>query len=561
MEMRKPVNQTNAWKRLQEIRGNLTPNLREWFMTDANRGECFSVTTKHIIFDFSRQIITEGVLDGLLDLAEGTDLKGNIGRMFSGEKINVSEGRAVLHTALRNPPANPVYVDGCDVMPKVKEVLAKIEDFSQKVIAGEWKGYTGKRLRNIVSIGIGGSYLGPEYLAEACKPFAVEGMNLCFVANVDPTDFARKTQGLNPEETLVVVVSKTFTTAETMANAGAAKVWMKKALGNNDEVIKKHFVAVSSNEEKAQKEVEKFGIPPENRFVIWDWVGGRYSATSAVGGVPLSLYLGYNNFEKILKGAYWMDQHFYTEPFENNIPVLAGLIDLWNINFMGYQTRAIVPYSQAWHRYAAHCQQTEMESNGKSVDLFGRSVEFDTGEIVFGEPGTNSQHSYFQLLHQGTNIVPTDFIGFLNPPKYDRAEGEIEIHKELHEELMTNFFAQPDALAFGKSNRFRHKRFSGNRPSNIFLLENQDPFSTGMLLALLEHRVAVKGFIWNINSFDQFGVELGKELGGDIRKRMKRYKSCPSDPAIFEGLNSSTSKLLRTFLQRKSASQGNSGLV
>ena len=541
-DSRIPVNETKAWAKLTKIKEGHKPDLKNWFAEDPQRAENFSLSSEHILYDYSRQLITSEILDTLLELAKETDIKSSINRMFAGDKINVTEQRAVLHTALRNLSDNPVLVDGQDVMPDVKAVLKKIETYSNKVIKGELLGVKGDKLKNIVSIGIGGSYLGPEYLAEVSKPYAIEGMNLYFIANVDPTDFARKTSGLNPAETLVIIVSKTFTTAETMANARAVKKWMTDSLGEDPEVIKKHFIAVSTAKDK----VEEFGIDPENMFGFWDWVGGRFSATSAVGGVPLSLYLGYENFLEILKGAYWMDQHFLTQPFSKNIPVLAALIDLWNINFMGYRTRAIVPYSQAWHKYAAHCQQTEMESNGKSVDLAGRSVKFDTGEIIFGEPGTNSQHSYFQLLHQGTSVVPMDFIGFINPQYNIESKEEIS----LHEELMTNFFAQPDALAFGKESELPHKVFTGNRPSNIFLLKDQTPFAAGMLLAMLEHRTAVKGFIWGINSFDQFGVELGKALGVNIRNRMKLYKNDKTNNEVFKGLNSSTSKLLKTFLEK-----------
>jgi glucose-6-phosphate isomerase len=326
-----------------------------------------------------------------------------------------------------------------------------------------------------------------------------------------------------------------------MANARVTRDWMTNALGSDPDVIRKHFVAVSS----AADRVQDFGIDLENIFGFGDWVGGRFSATSAVGGVPLSLFLGYGNFEQVLQGAYWMDQHFTREPLDRNIPVLAGLLDIWNINFLGFKTRAIVPYSQAWSRYSAHCQQTEMESNGKSMDVSGRSMKTDTGEVVFGEPGTNSQHSFFQLIHQGTTIVPVDFIGFIHPQYPVNTGGGIS----LHEELMTNYFAQADALAFGRNNPDPFRRFTGNRPSNLFLLQDQNPFHAGVLLALLEHRAAVKGFIWGINSFDQFGVELGKELGKDIRSRITRYRKDGADPNVFEGLNASTSRLLKAFLE------------
>ena len=463
--------------------------------------------------------------------------------MFSGKKINVTENRAVLHIALRNLSNKPIFVDGKDVMPEINAVLNKIKKFTDEIHSGTRLSINGKRFTNILAIGIGGSYLGPEYLAEACKPYAKPGMNLVFLANVDGTDFARKTQGLKADETLVIVISKTFTTAETMKNAETVKKWMLKELAPSGveglEVIKKHFIAVSTAKEK----VGAFGIDTNNMFGFWDWVGGRFSATSAVGAVPLSLYLGFDNFHKILEGANWLDEHFLNEPFESNIPVIAALIDIWNINFMGYKTRAILPYSQAWHRYAAHCQQVEMESNGKSIDIDGKPVKFDTGEVVFGEPGTNGQHSFYQLLHQGTMVVPADFIGFI--------EGQYNVGGSPvthHEELMTNFFAQPDALAFGKPDKYLPKNFPGNRPSNIFLFKAQDPFTAGILLALVEHRTAVKGFIWNINSFDQFGVELGKVLGVDLRRRMLLFKNSPNDKNILEGLNSSTKKLFKIFL-------------
>jgi len=325
-------------------------------------------------------------------------------------------------------------------------------------------------------------------------------------------------------------------------NANTVKKWMTEKLGNDPSVISKHFIAVSTAADK----VKEFGIDVDNMFGFWDFVGGRFSATSAVGAVPLSLYLGYKNFKRILDGAFWMDNHFRNEPFETNIPVITALLDIWNINFMGYNTRAILPYSQAWLKYAPHCQQVEMESNGKLVDTNGNSLEFDTGEIVFGEPGTNGQHSFYQLLHQGTNIVPADFFGFIEP-QYPIGAEESVSH---HEELMTNLFAQPDALAFGKKDELTHKNFPGNRPSNVFLLKEQDPFSAGLLLALLEHRVAVKGFIWGINSFDQFGVELGKKLGVDMRNRIRLYKDNSNDSKVFEGLNSSTAGLFRMYLSK-----------
>ncbi len=540
---------TAAWKKLQTLAKNPV-DLSSSFALDKDRTSSLSMASENLYYDFSRQLIDKDILSVLIELAKEAGLKQKVQKMFSGEKINITENRAVLHTALRNLSGKPVMVDGKDVMPDVQFVLEKVKTFSHEVLSGKRKGITGKKLKNILSIGIGGSYLGPEYLAEVCVPYAKEGMSLLFVSNVDGTDFARKTRNINPEETLVIIVSKTFTTAETMKNAQTAKAWVVKSLGNDPEVIAKHFIAVSTAADK----VKEFGIDTGNMFGFWDWVGGRFSATSAVGAVPLSLYLGYENFEKILQGAYAMDQHFLNTPFDANIPVLAGLIDIWNINLLGMKTRAILPYSQAWNKYAPHCQQVEMESNGKLVDFSGNAVEFETGEVVFGEPGTNGQHSFYQLLHQGTQVIPCDFFGFINEQyNLSSAYGLPSMASAAlshHEELMTNFFAQPDALAFGKKDSYLPKNFPGNRPSNVFLLKDQDPFAAGLLLALLEHRTAVKGFIWGINSFDQFGVELGKKLGVDMRSRIELYKSDAKDSNVLAGLNSSSAVLLTKFLEK-----------
>jgi glucose-6-phosphate isomerase len=537
-------NHTNAFTRIQNhAKRSRNATLSDLFKTPG-RNTDFSVRTEHAYFDYSRQRVDQRALELLLDLADKRKLGGKIKAMFSGKRINLTEGRAVLHTALRNLSDNPVLVDGQDVMPEVRSVLEKTERFSCEVLSGERLGATGKKIKNIVSIGIGGSYLGPEYLAVALKPYVKEGMKLVFVANIDGTDFEEKTADLNPEETLVVVVSKTFTTAETIQNARTARNWILNGLNNHPDAVRKHFVAVST----AEKLVSEFGIDPANMFGFWDWVGGRYSATSAVGGVPLSLYLGYENFRKILEGVYWMDQHFLDAPFNQNIPVLSALLDIWNINFLGFRTRALLPYSQGLAKLPAHTQQVEMESNGKTVDMHGRNVEFDTGEVVFGEPGTNGQHSFYQLEHQGTQIIPCDFIGF-NKPQYALGNATA---KEVshHQELMTNFFAQPDALAFGSSNPDEpHKNFTGNRPSSSLLLGELTPFTAGLLLALTEHRAAVKGFIWGINSFDQFGVELGKVLGKDHRRRMLAFNTNGSIDT--QGLNSSTALMLEAFLKGK----------
>ncbi|MFA6549653.1 MAG: glucose-6-phosphate isomerase, partial [Candidatus Margulisiibacteriota bacterium] len=494
--------------------------LQDLFAQDPARGKNFTLKTEHIYFDYSRQQLSQETLSLLIELAKESGLKAKIDAMSAGEKINVTENRSVLHMALR-----------AGTNPDVQAVLEKIKTFSNAVHFGKHLGVTGKKLKNIVAIGIGGSYLGPEYLAEACRVYAKEGMTLRFIANVDGTDFAQKTADLNAEETLFIIVSKTFTTAETMKNAETAKAWMKEKLGNSPDVIKKHFIAVSTAKEK----VEAFGIDSENMFGFWDWVGGRYSATSAVGAVPLSLFLGFDKFQEILEGAHWMDEHFRTTPFEKNIPVIAALIDIWNINFLGLKVRAILPYCQALSRYPAHAQQVEMESNGKLVDINGNPVDFATGEVIFGEPGTNGQHSFYQLLHQGTLVVPADFIGFIEPQYAVGSASATEVTH--HQELMTNFLAQPDALAFGQKDVNPAKNFPGNRPSSSLLLQKLTPFTAGILLAFLEHRTATKGFIWGINSFDQFGVELGKKLGVDQRKRMLTFNANEKVDTV--GLNSS----------------------
>jgi len=505
------INETPEWKKLEKLAlKNLT--LGNLFSDNPARFRDFSVQTEHIFCDFSRQIINNEILKGLVALAEAASLKAKISSMFKGEKINLTEGRAVGHWALRVPAGKPAVIDGKDMSKDIQEVLGRISAFTKKV-------HSEKRIRNIVSIGIGGSSLGPEYLAEACRPYARNGMKLAFVANVDGTDFAIKTSGLDPAETLFVIVSKTFTTAETMKNAETAKDWILNNLdGNKEDLIKKHFIAVST----ARDKVEAFGIDPENMFTFWEWVGGRFSATSAVGAAPLSFYLGHENFEKILEGARWMDQHFLKAPLDKNIPVIGALIDIWNINFLGLKTRALLPYSQLLWKIAQHTQQVEMESNGKGVDIHGRKVEFDTGEVVFGEPGTNGQHSFYQELHQG-QVIPADFIGFIKPayPLGNMTDKQVDHHHEL----MTNFLAQPDALAFGKVSDDPARTFEGNRPSSSMLLKELNPFTAGALLAWLEHRAAAKGFMWDINSFDQFGVEHGKKLGVAAREAMLGDKS------------------------------------
>ncbi|OGC24266.1 glucose-6-phosphate isomerase [candidate division WOR-1 bacterium RIFOXYB2_FULL_42_35] len=533
----KPINKTLAWRALQAagLYRRVKPvNMRE-VHKDPKRVEDYSVRTEHAYYDYSRQQVDSKIMWGLKQLVKVADVRGKAERMFSGEKINHTEKRAVLHTALRQQSDEPVKVDGKNVIPEVKKVLAQVKLFSERVLSGEWKGVTGKKIKNIVAIGIGGSYLGPEYLAEACKKYAKEGMTLRFVANVDGSDFAQKTADLDAEETMFIVVSKTFTTAETIKNAEAAKAWMINKLEDDDhsskDIVSKHFVAVSTAKEK----VAKFGIDTNNMFGFWDWVGGRYSATSAVGAVPLSLFLGYDKFEEILKGAAWMDHHFRTAPFEKNIPMLAGTIDVWNSNFLGINIRALLAYLNPFSKLAPHTQQVEMESNGKQVDIHGRRVGYTTGEVVFGEPGTNGQHSFYQLIHQGVLKVACDFIGFIKPqyPLGTQSATEVSHHQELNTNL-----AQLDALAFGKTLEevkaglraegklteekidalAPHMVFDGNRPSSLLLVKEATPFTAGLLLAFTEHRAAVKGFIWNINSFDQWGVQLGKKLAVAVRK-------------------------------------------
>jgi glucose-6-phosphate isomerase len=516
-------------------------HLRTMFQKNPERGRQFAVATEHIYLDYSRQRVTAETIQLLQELACERELGSKIEAMFKGEKINRSENRAVLHTALRNLSGDKVLVDGHDVMPEVRHVCERVYAFANEVISGNRCGATGRRFKNIVAIGIGGSYLGPQFSAAALRPYAQKDMNLVFVANVDGTDFIEKSARLLPEETMVIVISKTFTTAETMQNAITAKKWLLKGLDNHADAIRKHFVAVST----AQDKVEAFGIDTRNMFGFWDWVGGRFSVTSAVGALALSLYLGVQNFAEILRGAHWLDRHFRTAPWSHNIPLLCAFNDIWNINFLGYKSRALLPYSQALSQLPLYTQQTEMESNGKCVDSDGNALSFATGEVVFGEAGTNGQHSFYQLLHQGTQIIPADFIGFLKP-SYDVGEAT-DKNVTHHEELMTNFFAQPDALAFGKDDTVLCKHFHGNRPSSSFLLPQLTPFSVGLLLALTEHRAAVKGFIWGINSYDQFGVELGKKLGVEHRNRMLHFHA--TQKIETENLNTSTATLLTAFLK------------
>jgi glucose-6-phosphate isomerase len=508
-----PLTQLSAWKSLsthyEKIRNQ---HLRDLFKNDPDRGTRLTVEAEGIYLDYSKHRITDETLKLLLQLAEASGVKARLDAMFSGDKINITEKRAVLHVALRAPKGEKILVDGEDVVPAVHEVLDRMSAFSDRVRSGEWKGHTGKPIKNVINIGIGGSDLGPVMAYEALRHYSRRDMTFRFVSNVDGTDFAEATQDLDAEETLFIISSKTFTTLETMTNAHTARDWALKKLGN-EKAVAKHFVAVSTNAE----EVTKFGIDTANMFGFWDWVGGRYSMDSAIG-LSTMLAVGPDNFRKLLAGFHAIDEHFRTAPFEKNLPVLMGLLSVWYNDFFDAQTVAVLPYEQYLKRFPAYLQQLTMESNGKHVTLSGDKVDYQTGPIFWGEPGTNGQHSFYQLIHQGTKIIPCDFIGFaktLNP---------LGNHHDL---LMANVFAQAEALAFGKTPEevkaegtpdwlVPHRVFEGNRPTNTILLEELTPESLGKLVALYEHSVFTQGAIWQIDSFDQWGVELGKVLAKKI---------------------------------------------
>jgi glucose-6-phosphate isomerase len=508
-----PLTSLPAWKALQShyeaIRNR---HLRELFQSDPGRGTRLTVDAEGIYFDYSKHRITDETLRLLLDLAEQSGLRERIDAMFSGEKINITEKRAVLHTALRAPKGAVIKVDGENVVPGVHEVLDRMADFSNRVRSGAWKGHTGKRIRNVINIGIGGSDLGPVMAYEALRHYSQRDMTFRFVSNVDGTDFTEATQDLDQEETLFIISSKTFTTLETMTNAQTAREWSLKKL-KDEKAVAKHFVAVSTN----AKEVSKFGIDTANMFGFWDWVGGRYSMDSAIG-LSTMIAVGPENFRAMLAGFHQMDEHFRTTAFEKNLPVLMGLLTVWYTDFFGAETVAVLPYEQYLKRFPAYLQQLTMESNGKHVTLSGERVNYATGPIFWGEPGTNGQHSFYQLIHQGTRLIPCDFIGFaktLNP---------LGDHHDL---LMANVFAQGEALAFGKTPEdvkaegtpdwlVPHRVFEGNRPSSTFLLEKLTPEALGKLVALYEHSVFTQGVVWQIDSFDQWGVELGKVLAKKI---------------------------------------------
>ncbi|GKW08360.1 MULTISPECIES: glucose-6-phosphate isomerase [Pectobacterium] len=533
--------QTAAWQALQTHFDTMKEvQISELFAQDSDRFAHFSATfDDQMLVDFSKNRITAETMEKLHALARETDLSAAIQSMFAGEKINRTEDRAVLHVALRNRSNTPILVDGKDVMPEVNAVLAKMKDFSERVIGGEWKGYTGKTITDVVNIGIGGSDLGPFMVTEALKPYK-NHLNMHFVSNVDGTHIAETLKPLNPETTLFLVASKTFTTQETMTNAHSARDWFLKT-AQDDKHVAKHFAALSTN----AKAVGEFGIDTDNMFEFWDWVGGRYSLWSAIG-LSIILSLGFDNFEKLLSGAHAMDKHFASTPAEKNLPVLLALIGIWYNNFFGAETEAILPYDQYMHRFAAYFQQGNMESNGKSADRNGNPVDYQTGPIIWGEPGTNGQHAFYQLIHQGTKLVPCDFIA----PAV--SHNPLSDH---HSKLLSNFFAQTEALAFGKSREVveaefaaagksakevEHvapfKVFEGNRPTNSILLREITPYSLGALIALYEHKIFTQGAILNIFTFDQWGVELGKQLANRILPELENDSTIDSHDSSTNGL-------------------------
>jgi glucose-6-phosphate isomerase len=537
--MSKSVIALPAWKALEAHYPEMQKtHLRDLFASDPKRGEKFTAEACGIYLDYSKNRINEQTVKLLIALAEETGLRARTEAMFSGEKINITENRAVLHTALRAPAGASIVVDGENVVPQVHAVLDKMASFSKRIRSGEWKGFTGKRIRNIVNIGIGGSDLGPVMAYEALKHYSQRDLKFVFVSNIDSTDFVEATIDLDPAETLFIVASKTFTTQETMTNAQSARDWLLAGLGGDANAVAKHFVAVSTNGPK----VSEFGIDTDNMFGFWDWVGGRYSMDSAIG-LSTMLAIGPDHFRAMLNGFHQMDEHFRTAPFASNLPVIMGLLSVWYGNFFGAQSIAVLPYEQYLKRFPAYLQQLTMESNGKQVTLDGERVTYDTGAVYWGEPGTNGQHSFYQLIHQGTRLIPCDFIAFnesLNP---------LGRH---HDILLANVFAQAEALAFGKTESevkaegtadwlAPHRVFDGNRPSNVLFAQKVSPETLGKLVALYEHIVFTQGVIWNIGSFDQWGVELGKVLAGRIVPELESK----DEPELKH--DSSTNTLIRRF--------------
>ena len=536
---------TKSWQNLRrnyEKIKNL--HMRDLFAEDPRRFEKFCIRFNDIIVDYSKNRITEDTLKSLIALAEECELGNAIENMFSGQRINETENRSVLHTALRNRDNTLIKVDGRDVMPEVNRVLNQLQDFSARVISGEWLGYTGKKITDIVNIGIGGSDLGPLMVTEALRPYAQKDIRVHFVSNVDGTHITETLKHLNPQTALFMIASKTFTTQETMTNAFSARNWFIEAAKESQHVAR-HFVAISTNTEA----VEKFGIDRDNMFVFWDWVGGRYSLWSAIG-LSIACYIGYENFAALLEGAYDMDQHFQSRPFDQNIPVILALIGIWYNNFFGAQTEAILPYDQYMHRFPAYFQQGNMESNGKSVNREGQKVDYQTGPIIWGEPGTNGQHAFYQLIHQGTKLIPADFLA---PAISHNPIGE------HHRILLSNFFAQTEALLNGKTadevraelkkdgksdkeikKIWPQKVFEGNRPTNSILFKELTPRMLGSLIAMYEHKIFVQGVIWNIFSFDQWGVELGKQLAKRILPEL-------ADEKVIDTHDSSTNGLINAY--------------
>ena len=539
---------TSSWQQLKDHFSKMkNVKMKDLFADDPARFEKFSLKFDDILFDYSKNIITDKTIELLLKLAGDCQLPNAIQAMFGGDIINGTENRSVLHVALRNFSKNPVHSQGNDVMPEVRKVLRKMKNFCEAVHTGKFRGYTGKRIKYIVNIGIGGSDLGPLMVTEALKPYWIEDIQTYFVSNVDGTHIAETLKKVKPERTLFLIASKTFTTQETMTNANTAREWfLKKA--KNEKHIASHFVALSTNE----KEVVKFGIDKKNMFEFWDWVGGRYSLWSAIG-LSIALTIGYKNFELLLKGAHNTDNHFSQTAFEKNIPVLMALIGLWYSNFFGSQTEAILPYDQYMHRFAAYFQQGNMESNGKSVGRNGEPVKYSTGPVIWGEPGTNGQHAFYQLIHQGTLLIPCDFIA---PAQ---THNPISDH---HQKLLSNFFAQTEALMNGKNEEeaekelekqglsaediaqlLPYKIFTGNRPTNSFLVKKITPYTLGELIALYEHKIFVQGVIWNIYSFDQWGVELGKQLANKVLPELENEDTISSHDSSTNGLINSYKKM------------------
>ena len=547
---------TSAWSALTQHKASLTPNLRAWFEQDPSRAQKFSFDAADLHVDLSKNLITEETVQLLLKLAEEVNLAERRDAMFTGEHINVTEDRAVLHTALRRPKgySPALVVDGQDVDSDVHAVLNKIYAFADRVRSGEWTGVSGKRIETVVNIGIGGSDLGPVMVYEALKPYADAGISARFISNIDPTDVAEKVSDLDPETTLFIVASKTFGTLETLTNARVARDWLLTALGEAnalqgktaEEAVAKHFIAVST----ALDKVAAFGIDPENAFGFWDWVGGRYSVDSAIG-TSLAIVFGPKVFEEFLAGFHAMDEHFRTAPFEKNVPVLMGLLNVWYVNFLGAETHAVLPYDQYLHRFPAYLQQLTMESNGKSVRADGSFVDYSTGEVFWGEPGTNGQHAFYQLIHQGTRLIPADFLAFANPA-HPTKDGE----QDVHELFLANFFAQTQALAFGKTEDevraegtavhvVNARIFSGNRPSTSIMASRLTPRVLGELIALYEHITFVQGIVWGIDSFDQWGVELGKKLALDLVPAIK------GDREVLARQDSSTASLIDYYLKHR----------